>query len=138
MYIVKLLTDTFEAVGIVTCVADDVGVALELLPASHQTGHFAYVRESGMVILLADFISPVLQNLQGCEDREAIFCLTEAAQFVVESRHKTGIMNQYRVFSFINDSVYGVYGVGRVDKRDKLHHFHRKLLYLLKFYFLLQ
>ena len=41
-------------------------------------------------------------------------------------------------FLFIHDSVYRTYGVSRVDKRDKLHHFHWKRLYLLKFYFLLQ
>ena len=74
------------------------GVALELFASVPSDRSFRIRQRIGMVILLADFISPVLQNLQGCEDREAIFCLTEAAQFVVESRHKTGIMNQYRVF----------------------------------------
>lgn len=60
VYILQLLANTFKAISVVTCVADEVRIALEFLPASHQTGHLAYIRESGMVIFITDFISQVL------------------------------------------------------------------------------
>ena len=60
VYILQLLANTFKAINVVACVTDEVRIALEFLPASHQTGHLAYIRESGIVIFITDFISQVL------------------------------------------------------------------------------
>jgi len=53
---IKMSTDIFDSIYIMSRVADDIRIAVYFLPASHQTGHLAYIRESGMVIFITDFI----------------------------------------------------------------------------------
>ena len=47
----ELLADILDSVDIVSGVADDIRIAVHFLPASHQSGEFAYIGKALEIVL---------------------------------------------------------------------------------------
>ena len=76
---IQLSTDIFDAIYIMSRVANDIRIAMYLLPASHQSGKFAHIGKTIEIVFGTDAITYFSQFLKSRQDGENIFMLAETA-----------------------------------------------------------
>ena len=76
---IKMSTDIFDSIYIMSRVANDIRIAVYFLPASHQSGEFAHIGKTIEIVFGTDAITYFCQLFKSRQDGEDIFMLAETA-----------------------------------------------------------